>query len=296
MSVRILTAICCALMIFALVACGDKGPVSESSPEILRIGLLPEENPDSIKKRYTPLAQYLADNLQIPFELIISKDYNELVEQFANGKLDIAHFGGLTFLQAHQQADAIPLVMRDIDVNFSTYFLAREHKHVEDLSTFKGLPFSFGAKLSTSGHLMPRYFLDTKGIKPENFFSDVRYSGAHDKTALWVNDGTIELGAANSQIINSMFASGELDPQRIHIVWETPPYANYVWAVRPNITESFQNKLFNLFLSLLPSNKNHAEILSNLGAGGFIPANLDDFDALREVAVQTGLLKMQDSQ
>lgn len=295
MSVRILTSICCALMIFSLVACSETDSVTESPPDILRIGLLPDEDPETLKQRFTPLAKYLSTNLEIPFELIIPADYNDLVEQFAKGNLDITYFGGLTFLQAQQRADAVPLVMRDIDVHFSSYFLARTHEHPENLSDFKGSSFSFGSQLSTSGHLMPRYFLGMKGITPEDFFSEVSFSGAHDKTALLVSDGAVDLGAANAHIVDSMYANGQLNPNDVHIVWKTPPYADYVWAVRPDIGESFSNKLLNLFLSLSSSNEQHHEILNKLGAGGFIPAHLDDFEALREVALKTGLLKIQDT-
>ena len=163
-----------------------------------------------------------------------------------------------------------------------------------DWQDTQGLSFSFGSRLSTSGHLMPRHFLLQQGIDPESHFSEVSYSGAHDKTARLVEKGEVALGAANSHIVDTMFETRRLDPRQVRILWGTSPYADYVWAVSPDTDQAFVQRLFNAFLALSPLDERHVQILGPLDAGGFVPASLEDFTALREIAVSVGMLEGKD--
>lgn len=143
---------------------------------------------------------------------------------------------------------------------------------------------------------MPRYFLQQeKAIIPEEFFAEVRYSGTHDKTAYWVRDGVVDLGAANSEIIKTMFKDGRLRSNDIHILWETPPFSDYVWAVPRQMDEATKTSIRDAFLSLEYDNEKHAQILQLMGTGGFLPAGNDDFLLLEQIINSTNLLgaKMQ---
>lgn len=281
------------LTLLLVTGCSDQ-PNEGYEPVVLRIGVLPDQSEAILRDRFTPLAQYLSRALQKPFELIVPVDYADLVDRFGKGQLDLAYFGGLTFLQAHARSGAVPLVMRDIDAHFTSYFLVRTDAPEPDWHGMQGLSFSFGARLSTSGHLMPRHFLLQQGIEPEGYFSEVRYSGAHDTTARLVEKGEVVMGVANSHIINKMFEAGRLSHQQVRILWETPPYTDNVWAVRPDADQAFVQRLFNGFLSLSPIDEQHAQILKPLDAGGFVPTSLDDFTALREIAISLGLLRNRD--
>jgi len=258
---------------------------------VLRIGLLPHESKAILIKHYTPLFQYLSEELDTPYELIIPSGYEDLLKQFDKGDIDLAFFGGVTFCQANHKSGAIPLVMRDIDVHFTSHFISSAAKPARYFNDFKGKAFSFGSALSTSGHIMPRFFLEEKNLIPEIFFGKVEYSGSHDKTALWVRDGIVDIGAVNSRLVDEMIQDGRLNNNDIRVIWETPPYSNYVWSIQDNIRQSVRDKIRHAFLSLSPANDTHASILSGINAGGFIPASMDDFTQLREIALDQGLLK-----
>lgn len=255
----------------------------QTMPAVLRIGILPDESEARLLKRYTPLFTYLSKKLNIPYEVNIPGNYAELVDDFAKHKIDLAYFGGFTFIKAYNKYGAIPLVMRDIDVRFTSYFLVKKEMRSNDLEDFKNKKFSFGSRLSTSGHLMPRYFLQEKNIIPEKYFSQVLYSGAHDKTVYLVRDGKVELGVANANIYNNMLKDGRVKKSEVRILWETPPYPDYVWALRAEFGEDVQNKIKNAFLYLSKSEPQHKEILDNINAGGFLPASINDFKQLVDV-------------
>lgn len=278
----------CVLLLALLIAaagCSDDGESGKGMPAVLKIGIPPDESKATLLKRYTPLFKYLSRELGIPYELKISTSYKNLLELFEKGDIDLAHFGGFTFIQAYHKHKAVPLVMRDIDTRFTSYFVTRADIPLRRLPDFKGKTFSFGSKLSTSGHLMPRYFLNEEmGIVPEKFFSKVQYSGSHDKTAIQVQDGIVDIGAANSKIIDKMLRDGRLSREKIRILWESPPYADYVWVLQSGFNKTTRMKIRNAFLALSPSIKTDAAILSKVDAAGFLPASFADFEQLNRVA------------
>ncbi|PPC89270.1 MAG: phosphonate ABC transporter substrate-binding protein [Methylobacter sp.] len=249
----------------------------------IRLGLLPDSSPEILNARFKPLKNYLEVTLERPVDITIPSDYNELVNQFGKKKLDIVFFGGVTFATARKLYHAEPLVMRDIDLKFTSLFLTQADNAKLTLADFKGTQFSFGAKLSTSGHYMPRYFLLEQGIVPEKFFNTIHYSGGHDKTALAVREGRVDIGVANGEVIRAMIKDGRLSLRDVRIVWETPFYTDYVFAVQPGMPKREKQALRDAFLALSISHPQQRGILSALNAQSFIPASNKDFEVLDNI-------------
>ena len=254
------------------------------SAEVLRIGVLPDQSPEVLKKRFAPVLSYLAENLQLTCEMIVPESYSDLLELFHEQKVDLVYLGGYSYVKAKQNDHAIPLVMRRVDTHFTSLFIVNANSPAQTLDDLENRSIAFGSHLSTSGHLMPRYFPQKKNIAPESFFSEVRYSGAHDQTAYWVRDGMVDVGAVNATTIRSMLNKNLIKSNEIRILWETPPYADYVWAIRPQFAEGFHSKIRDAFLQLSPDNADHAIVLQNLNAIGYLPADPDYFVALKSIA------------
>ena len=275
---------------FIFVTSCSENANKEGMPDVLRISILPDEGKETLLKRYTPLFKYLSDELDVKYKLEIPDSYQDLVDKFSSGKVDLAYFGGLTFIQTNKTHGVIPLVMRDVDTRFTSYFIAKNDKTLIKLTDFKNKRFSFGSNLSPSGHLMPRYFLKEKGIVPENYFSKVEYSGKHDKTIYQIIDGKVDLGATNAKIFDKMVENNQVSMNDVSIIWETPPYPDYIWVLRKDFDMATQTKIKNAFLSLSPGNSSHAEILKRIDANGFFPASINDFKQLYEISYESGLI------
>ena len=273
---------------FQMSACSV--PESEPSIDILRIGILPDESKEALRERYVPLLEFLSQESGLPYKLVIPNNYAELVRQFGEGQIDLAYFGGVTFVNASSEYGAVPLVMRDVDSNFTSVFVVADESY-KDFEGLQGKRFSFGSRLSTSGHLMPRHFLHAeRGIAPEKYFGSIEYSGKHDLTAYRVRDGEVDAGVVNAEIVRKMFADGRLQPGDIRIIWTTPPYPDYVWAVHPRIHPVARERIQQAFLQLSTDNPQETAILSRMGTAGFYPASINDFSMLRQVMAKPGVL------
>lgn len=286
-----------ALLIFLLAACG--GQTADGDAEPFVIGAIPDQDPELLQREYSKLADYLSEELGVPVEYRPVTDYAASVSAFRVGDLDMVWFGGLTGVQARLQVDgAEALAQRDIDENFTSVFIANTASgipaasSVEELSALAGHSFTFGSESSTSGRLMPQYFLGQAGVSLDDFTGEPGFSGSHDTTIELVEAGTFEAGALNSQVWEARVAAGEVDLDRVMLVLETPTYHDYHWVIRPELTErygeDFPQRVVDAFTKLSRSVPEQAEILDFFGADGFIVTENDNYLQIEAVGRDVG--------
>ena len=282
-----LTPLLCVLL--PVIACGKKAAPDDE----IRVTGIPDENPTELAREYEPMVNLLSERLGKTVKYIPVTDYGAAVQALAAGKVDFAWLGGFTHVQARNLSDVVPLVMRDIDREFHSAFIANVASGITDVAGVKGKKFAFGSKSSTSGHLMPRHFLLTEHkIDPDSDFDGAPvFSGAHDATAKIVESGKAAAGALNMQVWERMVKKGEVDSSKVKLIWKTPPYVDYVWTARSAIAEDVRAKFAKTFLELDPSNAEHKKVLDRMGAHKYVEASASDFDAIEAVARKIGMLK-----
>ncbi len=268
------------LMVLLVSACSEK---EETRPiEILRVAVLPDQDKEKIQATYQELLKHIGSRTGLKTQLIIPDSYEELLRLFDEKAIDLALFGGVTYVKAHLKNGAVPLVMRDVDGHFRSVALVHADNPADDITDLRGASLAFGSKLSTSGHIMPRYFLEEMNIIPEEFFRTIQYTGAHDLTAQWVRDGIAEVGIANSGIVNSMFLSGKLNNNMVKIIWQSPPFSDNVWAIQPDISKRLTIEIRDSFLCLNHKDSDKA-LMKKLGANYYIPVTHEKFKDLEQV-------------
>jgi phosphonate transport system substrate-binding protein len=262
------------------IGCASKRP--GANPDVMRVGVLPDDAREALAWRHAPLLAYLSSALNRRFDLVIPRTYEEFERDARAGRYDLVYFGGYTFVQ--ERRSYAPLAMRDIDTSFVSYFLVRRDDPARTIQDLRGRRLVFGSPLSTSGHLMPRHFLKDMGIRPEEFFGEVRYSGSHDRTVSAVLSKDADVGAANAQVIDSMLETDRIPRGSLRVLWRSPPYADYVWAVSKNLDTKICDQLLEAFLNLSQADGRERQILAHQGARFFLPASMEDFATLARIA------------
>jgi len=265
---------------------------AERSLKVLRVSAIPDENPQELLRIYTPFTNYLSKELGLAVKFFPVVDYAATVEVLAAGRLDLVWYGGFTSVQAARRArGARRLVMRSEDAKFTSKFITRKGTGIRSLKDLKGKTFSFGSVSSTSGHLMPRYFLLQAGIIPEKHFSKFGFSGAHDATVAWIEAGRVDAGAVNFLVWDKLVKNKKVDTSKVSVFWTTPPYVDYVWMVRGGLEKGLVERISKAFLKLDYKNPEHKRLLDLHRTRGYIPAKDSDWDGIEEAAIATGLLK-----
>ena len=168
------------------------------------------------------------------------------MEKFENNDVQLAWFGGVTGVQAMTRVPgARALVAGQKDLAFKSYFIANASTGLEASEDFPAaiadLKFTYGSSSSTSGCIMPSHFIiENTGKTPMEFFKEKPgFSGAHDKTAMLVQDGSFQAGALSFGTYEKLVAAGKVDPEKCVKIWETPTYADYNMTAHPDLENTF---------------------------------------------------------
>lgn len=241
--ISLLTATAAVGCLFS--SCKPKEEASTAAP-VLRFSAIPDQDTTAQAERYAPAAKWLAEKLGVEVEFVPSSDYAASVDKFETGDIQLAWFGGVTGVQARNAvASSRAIVAGAKDLQFKSYFIANASTGLTKSDTFpkeiNELTFTFGSSGSTSGCIMPAFFiLENSGKGPLDFFSHkVGFSGAHDKTAQQVQSGTYQAGALNYSTYDRLVAENKIDPEKCRIIWETPTYADYNFTAHGKLDETF---------------------------------------------------------
>lgn len=275
-----------------IVLCGVFLSVSAHAQNVLRISAIPDEAPTELQRKFSKVAAHLEKETGMKVEYTAVTDYAAVVEGLAARKIDLAWLGGFTFVQARlRTGNAIPIAQRAEDEKFTSKFIASTASGIKGLGDLKGKNFTFGSVSSTSGHLMPRFFLLENKINPEKDFKRIAFSGAHDATALQVESGKVEAGVLNASVWDKLVQEKKVDTSKVKVIWTTPPYYDYNWTVRGDLDPGLVKKLTAAFLKLDPKNPAFKELLDLQRASKFIATKPENYKSIEAAARSAGLLK-----
>ncbi|MFO7628714.1 MAG: putative selenate ABC transporter substrate-binding protein [Prochlorococcaceae cyanobacterium] len=276
---------------------------AQAQQKLLRIGAIPDQNPEKLNRLYGKVAAELGRQLQLKVQYVPVTDYTAAVSAFRTGSLDLVWFGGLTGVQARlQKPGAQVIAQRDIDTSFHSVFIAntgsglKPIRQQKELTLLKGKRFTFGSESSTSARLMPQYFLSQAGVKLADFAGGAPgFSGSHDATIALVQSGAYEAGVVNEQVWKASLRSGKADRSKVMAIWRTPGYPDYHWIAQPDLDKrfgaGFTAKLRGVILGWRTTNPEQKQILELFGAQQFTSAKASDYGRIEQVGRQIGKIR-----
>ena len=257
---------------------------------------IPDQDETRLVEKFTRVAKYLEAKLGLPVKYVPVKSYPAAVTAFINNDVQLAWFGGFTGVQARREAAGSEAIAQGAeDVNFKSLFIANAKTGLEPTVEFPtriaGKSFTFGSRASTSGRVMPEFFIRRAfgGKAPEEIFSHVGFSGDHSRTIQLVQSGAYEVGVLDYTVFTLDRQAGKFDPERVKVIWETPTFPDYQWTIRGDIDrafgDGFKEKVRAALLEI-----DDATILGYFGRSKFIPAKNSDYQPIEDVAKATELL------
>jgi phosphonate transport system substrate-binding protein len=271
---------------------------ASASAETFVFTAIPDQDETKLVERFKGVADYLSRELDVDVRYVPVKSYAAAVSAFRNNQVQLAWFGGLSGVQARRLVPGSEAIAQGVeDQAFQTYFIANTSTGIEpadELASLedelRGKTFTFGSKGSTSGRLMPEFYIrDVFETAPDEFFSRVGFSGNHTRTLRLVEAGTYQVGALNFQVWENEVANGNVDTDAVQVIWETPPYPDYQWTIRGDVNERFGDGFKQRVTEALV-NMDDPELLKSFPRSGFIPASNDDYEPIRSTAEEIGIL------
>ena len=285
-----------------LTACGEAdGASSGTRTDPLSISAIPDQDPELLNRLYPKVAERFAEATGEKVRYRPVSDYTAVVRGFEIGDIHLAWMGGLTGVQARERVHgAKAIAQRDIDADFHSLFIANKASGLEPFDDASGLQdlaghtLTFGSETSTSGRLMPQYFMQEGGFDQADLKGEPGFSGSHDATIEVVASGGFEVGAVNEQVWSATEEAGEVNLDDVIVLWRTPGYADYHWLARPDLEKIYgagtTREITDLLLGLDDADPDDAAILDLFGAATFVPTQDSNYDQIETVARQQGLL------
>jgi phosphonate transport system substrate-binding protein len=266
------------------------------------ISAIPDQDPELLNRLYPAVAERFADATGLDVVYRPVTDYTAVVRAFEIGDIHLAWMGGLTGVQARERVPgATALAQRDIDADFRSLFIAhtdsglRPFDQADGLRDLAGHTLTFGSETSTSGRLMPQYFMQQAGLKQSGLRGTPGFSGSHDATIELVASGSFEVGAVNKQVWDATVEAGDVDLKKVVVLWRTPGYADYHWLARPDLDKTLgagtRKKVLDLLLGLDHQDAEDAKLLKLFGAKSFVRTSNSAYDRIEDVARDLGLLR-----
>lgn len=299
---RAVPALLVATGLLLVAGCGSSNPAptrrageaAATARPVFRIGAIPDQNVSALRRQFGAMAGYLSTALDLPVEYVPAADYTAVVTAFERGDIDLAWFGGLTAVQA---IAAVPgseaIAQRPRDEQFHSVFVVQADLPVHGLQDLRGRTFTFGSESSTSGHLMPRYYLLQAGVDPDrDFAAPPNFSGSHDKTYKLVESGAYQAGALNEAVWEAAVKEGKVDTRKVRVFYTTPPFHDYNWTIRAGVDEKFgpgtKARVRQALLAMGPEQK---DILDLFATDRFVETKNENYEPIRRVAEQVGIIK-----
>ena len=301
-----------AVTTLALVGCGgdpssadNNETPSDTPPEApsatFYLSAIPDEKITDQKVKFDKLADYLTAQLGVETEFVFSKDYADSVTKFKNGEVHLVWFGGLSGVQARMAVPGSEAIAQGkADPKYKSYIIANKDAGLEPAEAFpaaiKDKTFTFGSPGSTSGRLMPTFFImqNNGGVHPDEWFATkpgFQMSGGHVATANAVADGTYETGAINYKTYDSLVESDPKIADNTVKIWTTPFYADYNFTIHPDVKKAFGDDFITKVQAALVAAPAGSEALKAINREAIIPAKNEDFDGIKDTAIQMGLIE-----
>lgn len=265
------------------------------SDDAFRIAVIPVQTEGQLGEAIDKLQVLLSDVLGREVTVQDYPDYNGVVEAMNYGHVDMAFFGPLTYVIAHEKSGAEAIVVQLVEgkPNYYSYIITHKDQPWNSLDDLFAEPsqiaFAFGDPNSTSGSLVPGAELKNRGVMTDEThyqLKEVRYTGSHDVTALAVQNKHVDAGAIDSAIYDNLVKKGVIDGNQIKVIWQSEELFQYPWAVRKGTDPELIAQLQDVFVGIQDET-----ILQGFGISGFATTSDADYESIRVVAEQEGRLE-----
>ena len=236
----------------------------------------------------------------IEMDWVLYSDYDSMIDDFVEGKIDLAWNGPLGYVKIQSRLDqpCQVIAMRDVDINFTTCFITQPDSDIITVEDLKGRSFAFGNRSSEQAGLLPYYFLKEVGIDPRKdlalstFFEDRKpgtLTGERDVIER-VRSGEYDAGSVAQRTLQTLSENGTLQPDSVRTFWTSPGYSHCCFTAQRDMDPNVAREIEQAFLSVDYSDPLGKEVLDAEGCKSFVPGISEGWEMLSKAAEEEGLI------
>lgn len=254
---------------------------------VMKFGVVPLEAPAVMFKKFTPLVEYLSEELNRKIELRVAPDYRTAVREFGLGVTQICYMTPLTYIQAHKAygVELIAKALRNGKPYHHSVIITRDDSTIQSVKDIKNRSFAFGDIHSASSHVVPRAMLLEEGVSLEDLAMH-KYLGYHDDVVERVLKGEFDAGAVRES------TAYKVKDQGLRFIKFSGEIPEFNICVSSAMNDDDKREIKSTLLNLSSTTKEGASILSSIDENytGFTEAADEDYSVIREMMLKVGML------
>jgi len=284
--------------LFGLSGCTGNGGMVNSNgvPKTLIIGMVETEKIDQLRQAREAIRKYLQEKLKMPVQIIYTNDYTGIIEALKSNKIHMAEMPPFAYIIATRTMQLTPIVTLGSNgkpITYKSVLIVNAHSNLKTIDDVKAkaskLTLCFVDPASTSGHLIPRAYLNSIGLNPDTAFRQVIFAGSHSASVLSVKSHKIDVGCTTDLIFSLMIQAKMLNQDEIRVIWRSAPIVSDPMVTRADLNKDFVKKVQNAYLDF---DKEHPEILRSFTkiffhdtlTRSYIPVQDSMYNGLRKIA------------
>lgn len=287
----------CTLALFLVGMC-----VSVQAGELKEInfGIISTEATVNLKKDWEPFLAEMEKATGLKINAFFAPDYAGIIEGMRFNKVQVAWFGNKSAMEAVDRAEGeifAQTVPSDGQAGYYSHLIVHKDSplnSVEDvLRKASGLAFGNGDPNSTSGFLVPGYYVFAKNnADPKKIFKNMLIAN-HETNALSVANKQIDVATNNSENLAKLEKSHPDKRALIKVIWTSPliPSDPLVW--RKDLPEATKAKVRDFILTFGTSgDPKHTAILGALGWAPFVSSTNEQLLPIRQLELFKNRVKI----
>jgi phosphonate transport system substrate-binding protein len=285
-----LVASAAAIAIAAAVAASPQPARADDCPTggTVRFGVEPYDTAARLVPIYEKIGKLISDKVGCKVEVFVATGYNAEIEAMRNGKLELAEFGPLGYVLAHQVAKAEAVAAfgaaNGKPVTYWASVITYPSSGIKTVADIRGHSFAFSDAASTSGHLFPAYGLRKAGLDPDQDVKAI-YAGSHTASFEAIYNHKVDAGELNSEQLESATQRGHYKDGDMIFLWKSDPIPTDPFAVRGDLPDALKKKLTDAVqhLDLMSLDPADRKILVGAGITQIVPQTDQSYDLIRDL-------------
>lgn len=272
----------------ALLA-GSLAGMAHADQPVINFGIISTESSQNLKSIWEPFLKDMSQQTGYQVKAFFAPDYAGIIQGMRFDKVDIAWYGNKAAMEAvdraHGEIFAQTVAASGAPGYWSLLIANKDSKidSVEDmLANAKSLTFGNGDPNSTSGYLVPGYYVFAKNnVDPVKAFKRTLNS-SHEVNALAVANKQVDVATFNTEGMEHLELTQPEKARQLKVIWKSPliPGDPLVW--RNNLSDEQKNKLRDFFFKY-GANAEQKKVLADLQWSKFQPSDDDQLLPIRQL-------------
>lgn len=277
------------------------------APELaeLDFGIISTESAENLKSLWEPFLATMSEEMGRPVNGFYATDYAGVIEAMGAGKIQLAWYGGKSYIEAAARSDAEAFAQTVADDGSKGYYshliTNKENSIVSNIDLEAGdgdayviensesLTFAFNDPNSTSGFLVPTYYVFAQnGVNADGAFEELIFAGSHEATAQAVANDQVDVATNNNESLTRLQESDPEAYEQIQVIWTSPIIPSDPIAYRNDLPDCLKTQIQDFFYTM-----EDEAVLGPLGWQGFVEAGDQDWNTIRELELGKQLLEVQ---